>query len=342
MIHSLLFFQFALLYIPILVIGLIVYGSDFNEPTGWVYLGSLAFISILHFSRRLWSVFMGRLATMLFLLIGVTVGMVAYRDLHFSFWDEHSLKQAILVSILGVCSYLASVYAARVLLGKVSEDRLDHSATEMMKCLVIFAVVWLISVAYPMTAVIAVIIILAIAMVWLEPAVALLGKTVKGQFARQYLLFLFTLDAAIIIWDSEIDTRWGGYIALTMITTALGIYLAGLKKPAILYVGYGLGVLNIIVLIVFPVYVLNYLHSFVAGIALGICLAGVQSAQMTGGSLAKQKIDEAMNYWPSIFLALGLGAGFYAHLTIAHWRAVLLLPLLFVISRVIKTNIPAQ
>ena len=46
--YWLLYLQFGLLYLPLLIIGLVVYGSDFDSSTAWISLLPLVSLPALH------------------------------------------------------------------------------------------------------------------------------------------------------------------------------------------------------------------------------------------------------------------------------------------------------
>ena len=113
MIHYLLLFQFTLIYWVMIVLGLIVYGSDFASVTGKLYLLPMLFVPLIHrFYTRFASRVSAPVPATVILLSGALLAWLAYQPLHFDYWDEHNTRQAALLSALGVFSYLASVIAS--------------------------------------------------------------------------------------------------------------------------------------------------------------------------------------------------------------------------------------
>jgi hypothetical protein len=97
-IHYLLLYQFAFLYAVIIVLGLVVYGSDFDEAAGNLYFIPLFLLPLLYWLKaKLLKPLASVAVANVILLAGAVVALLAYKQMHFAFWDEHSLPQAIVL-----------------------------------------------------------------------------------------------------------------------------------------------------------------------------------------------------------------------------------------------------
>ena len=332
MIHYLLLFQFTLIYWFMIVLGLIVYGSDFASVTGKLYLLPMLFVPLIHrFYARFASRVSAPVPATVILLSGALLAWLAYQPLHFDYWDEHNSRQAALLSTLGVFSYLASVIASV----RLQHWQGDHQRATIFAWLVL-GLLWLPAVAYPMYPLLVLAIILAVASVWhvsvpLTSAVKAQAKPAMSGVLK-YLLFLVVLDLGLIILDYQVDSRWAWYLGAAFIMAALGSWIAVTTRlrfywPVVVITG-----INFIVAILWPAFVINPLH----GVLIGLCLGWVTGRLLYGEAGPSPSVMLALAV--PVVLGLTLGNLFYANLAYVTWRTLLLVPLLALLLRRPSTN----
>ena len=326
MIHYLLLFQFTLLYCVTTVLGLVVYGSDFDATAGKLYLIPLIAVPVLHRylkgnARRLAA---PKAATPI-LLAGAVLALLAYRPLHFGYWDEHSVSQAILLALLGLFSYLGAVVASVRL--RHWQGNHQRAATASWLVLGLF---WMFAVAYPMIPLLAIAMIMAVAVLWSVPFTQTLPlkqrPVVFAAGAVKYLMFLVVLDLGLTVWDYQVDSRWAWHISGAFLTAALGCWLAFTGKRRFFWPVVAIVCINFVAAILWPWYVVHPLHSALIGISLG-WIAGY----LLRGDTQLNPVTLLALALP-LFLGLIVGYLFYANLAYAAWRAILLIPLAIVVA----------
>lgn len=327
MIHYLLLFQFTLLYWLIIVVGLIVYGSDFASAAGKLYLLPLLGLPLLHrfihrFARGLASPW----PAALILLCGAVLALLAYQPLHFGYWDEHSNRQALLLALLGVFSYLASVVASV----RLRHWQGNHQRAVAMTWLLL-GLVWMFAVAYPMVALLAMAMILAVASVWSVPVAQALPVTTHAMpmpaGVLKYLMFLLVLDLGLVIWDYQVDSRWAWYLGGAFITAAVGSWLALVMRRRLFWPVVALACINFIAAIMWPAFVIHPLHS----VLIGLCLGWVVGYVLQSDEGPNPEVMFALSV--PLFLGLITGYLFYANLAYVTWRTLLLVPLVALLLR---------
>ena len=323
MIHYLLLYQFPFLYCITIALGLVVYGSDFDEVAGNLYLIPLLLLPLMHwFVVKLLKPLASVAVANTVLLAGALVALLTYRQLHFSFWDEHSLLQAIFMSCLGLLSYLASVVASI----RLSMWQGDHRRASVGAWLIL-GLCWMLAFYYPMSSLFVMAVILAVASLWVVSG-SLDIETLrfeKMSSARpvKYLLFLLMLDLSLVVWDYQVNTGWAWYLSGAMIAAALGCWLAFKSTNKHLYLILIVAMINFVSATIWPGFILHHLHSTLIGVCLGWSIGYLVNAQGVRKHLPV--ISAAM----PVFLGLALGYAVYANLAYASWRVVFLLPLLF-------------
>lgn len=312
--HSLLFFQFALLYIPAFMIGLAVFGSDFKFGTGWVYVGTLALFTVLHLFRRFWNPYLGLAVFRLTAGLGATAGVWCYHAIHVDYWDEHSWPQALLVCLLGVGSYIGQAWAAQ---------RIDLPDKALSPVLLLAVLTWVMASVYPMVAILLVSIILLNAAILVGPRQETASTEVKAKagYRYRYALFLILLDIFLVVWDYKVNSDWGWYLAASF-ASCLAASRLSIDNGRALTLIYTVAVTNFVAAALFPVYVIQWPHSVIAGFALGVLLRQVALRARQSG------MGDLINLWPVMLFALAVGYSVYANLSEAQLRVVLLLPLL--------------
>lgn len=323
MIHYLLLFQFTLLYCVITVLGLVVYGSDFDTLAGKFYLIPLIAVPLIHryvdgISRR---VYTPALASAI-LIAGAALALWAYRPLHFAYWDEHNVTQAALLSVLGLLSYLGAALAGNRLRYWPGNHKRAATAAWL-----VLGLVWMLAAAYPMVPLLAIAIILAVAALWPVPVAATAtlpikrSPTILHAGAAKYLLFVLVLDLSLAIWDYQVDNRWGWHLGAAYTSAALGCWLAFSRQRQLFWPLLTVVCANFLLAILWPGMVVHMLHSALAGIGLGW-----MSGYLLRGDAKPDPLAMPALALP-VFLGLVVGYLFYANLAFAPWRAVFLLPL---------------
>jgi len=328
MIHYLLLFQFSFLYCLSVVIGLVVYGSNFDGITGWLYLFPLIVLPIIH--KSIYPFIARGLAPKwrsLILAMGAIIGLVAYKSMHFAYWDEHSSLQATMVSLLGVFSYVASVYGAT----RVRQWQGKHSMAGVAALLII-ALIWWYSSIFPMLPLFAVSSILAVAILWpLGRTTTALQYQLAGKLPTiirpGYLLFILMLDLSLVVWDFQVNSQWATHIACAFLMASVGYYVVSklITNSNRIWI-YGLTfvfLMNIIAGVIWPFWLLMLPHAAIDGLLLGVlCRYSIISHS---GEFQPHRVLAAsfIVVWAMVF-----GYLFYANLDYVQWRVVFILPYL--------------
>lgn len=336
MIRQLAIYQFVFLFCPGYIYSFVIFGSDFKGLTGWLYLAGLMLIFGLHFFQRYWLPLLSQLLIRIIFTLAVVVGLFAYRHIHFQAWDEHSLTQAIVVSLFAVLAYLSSVAATVADTGDAvtaTGDNFTSSADRMQlaKLLFIFALLWLPGLAYPHGILFAAVLILGLALIWLSwTNIVLVHDKVKynvlGSSRWRYYVFILSLNFSFIIWDFKVNSSWAAYIALSLSASAIGAILAGfISNQARIWV-LGMLVINFIASVLFGDFLLSGVHSVVLGVGLGLGLAWQLQAQQ------KRERDQFISrIWPYVLLGFIVSYALYAHLSFSIWSLVLIIPIIYFI-----------
>jgi hypothetical protein len=322
MINHLAYFQFPFMYLLALVMGLVVYGSDFDSIVGWLYVALLLLIVIAHkrvWSKR-WAMASGNTGTFVS-VIGAVVGIWVYTPLHMDYWDEHSLGQAVGMVILGTCSYLLSVIAAAKI--NAHPNPCGHCA---VWALIITGAAWSMAVYYPMIVVLFMVFIFIIAGLWWRPLPSVDSAKITDISAAdviaRYAVFLLAIDLGCIIWDYQVNTAWASYLGVAFIAAALGYFFKSVQhSDRVEQAIYALALANFALAVLWPPYLLWMLHAIAAGFALGYLLpkAVLQSDYQSHSVFS-------MGWMVWFFMGLVLSNAWYANLQWAATRLVLLLP----------------
>ncbi len=321
MLTHLLYFQFGFMYLPALVIGLVVYGSDFDGVTGWLYVVPLVMMIVAH--KPVWSrrfALCGGSPTKLLSGMGAAAGLFAYAPLHLSYWDEHSLSQAMWMALLGLCSYLLSVGAAG---GTRFQPTPCPSCA--VSALALIGALWLMAAYYPMIIIffLAVLfIVAAFGLRPLQPAQTIKDGNMQGDIIARYTLLLLAADIASVVWDYQVNTSWALYVGIGLLAAAFGYYINSVRRSdQIDQAIYIAALVNFTLAAVWPAYLLWIGHAVVAGLCLGYILPQA----ITTGS--ERNIREfSMGWIPWFFMGLVLSNAWYANLQWAITRLVLITP----------------
>jgi hypothetical protein len=321
MIHYLLLYQFAFLYCVSVIIGLLVYGSDISGPATLSIIIPLIGLPIIHrfFLNRLRDLLCG-FRPRIILLIGGLLGTFAYRELHFSYWDEHSLEQGILIGSLGLFSYIASLIAVARVESWRGNRRLTQAAVFLL-----LALTWWMAMYYPMFPLFAVACILMASM--LSESSVKFTITIK-QFEQKrllvYMIFLLMCDQGLMIWDYQVDTSWAEKFSVAAVFMALGMLVFRVSLVRIQFLVYFLTLFNFSLSVIWPEWMLAILHAPLLGLCLGWCLAQLMLANNHSHTPLY-----VIGLSVPIVLALIFGKLFYANIEYSQWRLLLILPALW-------------
>lgn len=327
MISTLQRLQFGFLYIPTLIISLIVYGSDFGELSGKLYTLPLFVIPLLHlFIRDKVEKINQGLFFYPVAFLGAIIGLYLSRELYFDVWDEHSVSQAALVSILAICSYFASLLASK----------LPNRWLERAGSFIFMAVTWLGAVYFPFIGFFAVSLIMFLSIIWrtadssAESSEAEVRKHGHKLALSGFVFFLVSLDVFLVVWDLQVNSIWGLYLGLVFLGAAAGINIR-LEVDKVRVWSFMLLVLgNFCLSLVWPDYLLHPVHAILAGILWGCVIRIVVLDRM-----AKARGAYIWVFW--LLLALVFGYLFYANLALANFRVILVLPALWLLFMFWKT-----
>ncbi|MDH5324054.1 MAG: hypothetical protein OEZ68_13260 [Gammaproteobacteria bacterium] len=320
--YWLLYLQFGLLYLPLLIIGLVVYGSDFDSSTAWISLLPLVSLPALHQVYRHIPWAQGfikstsKLTSTVAPLLGALLALMLARLLYFHVWDEHSLLQAALLAGLTVCSYLSSLAAVAY----IHQVQGQGSRRPAARAVMIIGLVWLAASYFPFVGFLAIAMILALALVWRPASMSTTADAVADHPPMaSYVSFVLALDVFLVVWDWQVQAQWALYLGLSFGGVATAI-LVNLGQRLLWPLLVGLVLLKCLLLIIWPQWVLSPLHAFVAGLLWG---AIAQWFLPMGGR------DHSGRLWLSLAVALLLGYALYANLAYSWARVLLLLPLLY-------------
>ena len=308
-------FQFVFLYVPILFIGMAVYGTDIKSTSGYIYIVTLIIISLilLLLKKQKYPVFILRQHKIISIFGGL-LALILYKDLHFKFWDEHSIYQASLIFGIGICACLSSINASLLM----KENKLNIQMT--IQIILLFSINGLLSIYYPM---ISFFFIALILLIW--PLFTPYTKHKhKYQFSTdtifsRYLIFMIFFDLPLIIWDFKVNSLWGNYMAISLLGCALGFIMPRNKK--FMQIIMTLFLSNFLYCAFQAEYILNPIHSLITGLALSTYLN--YRINQNNNSLAILPAIAA----PAI-VGFILSILFYSNLDVAVWRGLFTLPIL--------------
>jgi len=307
--------QFSLLMVPVLIIGLLVFGSDFKQGSGWIYTAGLSLIIALHLSRRFWVTRVSEISIKSLAVLAGLAGIWAYQPMHVGYWDERSYLQGFLVSFVSVVSAIVSIRAQYRCEGAIGVKTVLLSA-------VVIVASWLLAAYYTMLPLLSVsIILLSLILAESPPFPGRIEKArQKPGFRYRYAVFLMSMDMFLVVWDFKVNTEWAFYLASSLLIIFVVLLLPAFSRFWNIVI-YLIGACNFLLAIYYPPFVIYYAHSVWSGLILGALIK-----QLMIRSRANQSND-IFNLWGSIMLGLFVGYAFYAHLEDASWRAILLVPL---------------
>lgn len=313
----LLLLQFPLLYLPLVILGLGVYGSDFDVLSGRLFLGLIPTLALLdHFlGKWLERRAVGTLATVL-LLLGVLAAGVAYRPLHLAYWDEHSSSQAATFVLLGLLSWSASRIGAGRLRLQPAPGKLGLAGA-----LVLLGLAWWSAALYPMMPTLMLGAGLALAAA-LGP---LTGEPRCVSAPRALVLpdrwwtwgaLLLGIDAWTCVWDYQWVPAWSGQLMVLFVAAAVGLFASRRVGSLLL----ALGVLNFVLAALVRPWGIEPAHALFAGLALGVLLRR-SLADDDGAAVGGRPLAGFSAYW---VLGLVLGLALYQNLSFNALRLLVL------------------
>lgn len=323
MLAYLLYFQFAFLYLLVMLVGLVVYGSDFKGIAGWIYVIPLIGLTIIHkwvWSRRYQLESSG--AIKIVSGVGAAIALLTYTPMHMGYWDEHSLRQALLIAGLGICSYLVSIAAA----SHVAQQPLE-SKIKPVAALALIGVFWMLARQYPLVIILCLAVLFVIAAFWLAPLPSVDSakaslRTRSDPFAK-YAVLLTAIDLGCVVWDFEVDTQWAWYVAAGFVAAAVGYYVSYSDKRSdrLEQTVYIAVILNFALAALWSSYILWFMHVIVAGFCLGYLLPAAMFRKTD-----QLHVLPTMGWTVWFFLGVALSNAWYANLLWAYTRIILLLP----------------
>ena len=271
MLAYLAYFQFAFLYLLVVAIGLVVYGSDFKGIAGWIYIIPLLVLTVAH--HWVWPLRQQLSSAKGIRIVcgtGAVVALLAYSPMHMGYWDEHSLWQAVLMAGLGICSYLLSIIAAAKITPVTTTPQTTSYRNSPVWVLALIGLFWLLAKQYPLVVLLCLALVFIISAFWLPPpeqtgGVKLPAKSRSDPFAK-YTIFLTAIDLSCVVWDFEIDTRWAWYVAVGFLAAAVGYYVGrGDNKSDQLEQGvYFAAIVNFVAAALWSPYIVWFLHVGIA------------------------------------------------------------------------------
>lgn len=334
MIHYLLLLQFPLVFCVTTMLGLVVYGSDFEDPFNGLYLLPLLIMPALQRVLLNHAPWLSDKKPGLIILSGlVLTALLASRELHFSWWDEHSAAQAVLIAAVGVLSCLASLIAAT----RLTTWQGNHQAS-VSGALLLLGLSWLPAFYYPMTSLLVISLIAMFAAVWSTFGVGeKMPAPGKPATVISYLLFVLMVDASLLIWDYQVDASWAWHLALVFAVAAPGSQLvfrmrqsaSVLLMTVIITV---IASLNFLVAVFWPAFVINPVHSVIVGLGVGAVIGLL--LRCGDGCQPVALIRLAV----PVVAGMMIGYLFYANLVFAVWRWVFLLPMLVMVPLSVRSS----
>lgn len=320
MLAYLLYFQFPFVYLLALTMGLVVYGSDFDGISGWLYVLPLILYAVIH--KRVWRMrFKLDAAGRLVWIVGAVTGLVVYAPLHMHYWDEHSISQALWIALLGTCSYATSVMAA----ARVIEDKIP--VNRGAAALAFIGLAWLTALQYPMAVFFFLALLFILAAIWVVPMESAQREQPRepalGDPIAKYTIFMVVIDISCVIWDFEVNTQWALYIALAFFAAAAGFYTrhSDFKSDKLEQTVYIVAAVNFIAAVIWPPYLLWVVH----GVVVGFCLGYLLPAAMASAS-SYNPGGATMGWIGWFFWAMVLSNAWYANLQWAASRLIVALP----------------
>jgi len=312
------------MYLLTVVMGLVVYGSDFDSVTGWLYVFPLLLITVFH--KWVWSLrFRLKTANSIRIIgtAGALAALFAYAPLHMGYWDEHAIAQALWMAVLGMCSYFISVMAA----AEISERRLSYRYYAP-GALALIGLFWLFAVYYPMIGLFFLGLMFIFSIVWLSSSQNEYQETIpdsaKTDVIAKYTIFVLAIDIGCIIWDYQVNTLWAFYIAAVFIAGGIGFFIRlAYNSTPLEQTIYVAAIINFSLAVVWPPYLLWGLHTVVAGWCMGYLLPSTISPSAT-----QENTSLSLGWVVWFFMGLVLSNAWYANLQWAFTRLIVVLPFL--------------
>jgi len=321
--------QLPLLYLPLMVVGLGVWGSDFDELSGRLFLGTFLALPLLDLLvGRLWERVSRGVAGTLLPLAGTLLAGAAYRPVHLGFWDEHSVRQAALFCALGLASWGVS----RAGVARLREDGAG-ARPAIAAALGLLGACWCASTLYPLLPTLALGALFALLVVAWRPRGGEGRAEPRWSPPRTTPLLAFGallagLDLFLVVWDLRFEVAWSWPVGGALAAAGAGVLLGRRLGEAALW----LGAASLLASVGWRPWVLEPAHAALVGLALGALLARTVHRGSTEGRGGRFPLGAWSGFW---LVGVVLGLALYQNLAFAGWRGALLVPplLLFVHAR---------
>ncbi|MFH1177739.1 MAG: hypothetical protein V1750_10060 [Acidobacteriota bacterium] len=331
----LVLFQLPFLVSTAVLIGLAVYGGDFNSPSGYLYLLPVLLGPVLlprsSEQTQAWL----RAHARAWLVAGVALGALAYRPLHLGFWDQHSWSQTLAITAFATVSLIVGWLAAGDAAAGVPGPSWHVSAALIPVAACFFVARW-----YPHAPLLGAALIMAAALARCHNADA---PAKPGRLGRpdilDALLFCSMAQLGDVVWDYGVDSAWGPQLGLAFSAATVAVLAEGclrrhpgspagtapwlLARPAEA-AGVALAVAVSVATALRPQFLLSPLRQLLVGVALGLAIAAILESLSRRTAAASR----LMRVW----LASSLGLAFSSQLSMQleafpAARLVYLLPL---------------
>ncbi len=270
--------QFPLLFLPVWIVTLSIYGSEFELPSGRYMSGLMLWLPAqVALSRGLarrvaaspaaWSA--------LCTLAALTVTW-AYRPLHFGWWDERSVGHALGVVLTGVASLFLSSCAAE----RLMESRAPWIAG-LPGGLLLCALPWYAAAEHPYFAFLGVALAAGTALASVPertsqpPQADAPIAPVLPPSVLLWALSLATIDISLPVWERNLEGGFGPSIGAALASAALGAAAVRARGATALRWLLALGGLSYLATSLVPEWAVQPLHQVLPGAALGAALAGL-------------------------------------------------------------------
>ncbi len=324
MIRYLLLLQFPLLYVTSLIAGVGAYWV--GRRIGLLYFANLLLLGVLHLLllRRRTRLSSLRIAVPL-LLAGTAAAAWAYRPLHLGSWEVSSIMQIVKLTAVGIASLMASHLATELPPG---------GKYALPSAVAVSGLLWLPSLHYPLMPLLFAGLIQAVALGFLPleghgPAVPPTPSPGRFNGLALYGVFLAGLTIGETVMDYQENSRWATHLVIALLAAALATLLERRLPGRALIGSVAVAAATFLATLLFADFVLHPAHAAGAGLAIGAAVAYFDRRGGVGGLVG-----------PSAMWAFGLALSFglARHLTIGAWRVLIVVPLLVLLTRALRST----
>jgi hypothetical protein len=255
--------------------SLAVYGLSFVATAGYAWVGGLAGMIAAHaLLPRAWP-------PAWLLPLGGLVTAAAYRPLHTGAWDQRSILQAALISCAGYFSMAASRAGSDALREEGGGEAGPGDTLLLSVALAVLAPVYLAAAWYPHVPLLWCALVMAPAALLpgaqgVRPPEPVAGRARFGL--AETALLVAAADLSQVIYEYGVFARWAPHMGVAMVCATAGAEIAGWKLRLAAPILLSVAGANYVLAAAMPGFVLNPIHSAVAGAALGWALARAMPA----------------------------------------------------------------